>query len=1308
MSSSNEEFQVFDVTPDPDLLSRKNQKPEEKGSVSIRKLYRYINWFDGLMLLLGLCGSLAAGILQPMMMLVMGDMIDAFQGDGSMDASLLPQIPLLPLSQQYVINQQIFEMVESTVHTLVLKMLYFGLGNMAAGFLQSFCFFVLSQRQSIKIRILYFTALMRQDMGWYDHQESGELTSKIASDVQEIEDGMSQKFGMIFQTLAAFISGYALGFAKSWDLTLVLLCSAPFMMGAMFFLGVTATIMTSKGSGATGKAGAIAEETIGNMRTVHSLSQEKSFCAAYDANINKAGRFHVIRGLAVGIGFGAMMFVMMCSLALGSWYGSLVIQGKGGSHNGSPGTVMVVFMAVLMATQSLAMIAIPLNVLSTARGAAFRIYNTIDRIPDIDATTNVGLKPEVCNGNITLEDVQFRYPTRPTKQILGGLDLSIPNGNTIALVGASGCGKSTTIQLVQRLYDPVGGSVKLDGNDLRSLNLKWLRNQIGLVGQEPVLFACTIKQNILLGAKDDETPTEDDVIECAKMANAHDFIMHLPDKYDTLVGEKGASLSGGQKQRIAIARALIRRPKILLLDEATSALDTQSEKIVQQALEKASEGRTTIVVAHRLTTVKNASRICVFHQGEIIESGTHQELMDLKGTYYGLVKRQSMEEEVDQDQVEEDLKKFREEENKEAETMMLHKENTVTMEPANIVEELESDYNNEVKHLKKSNQFALWRTLWDNFSHEYIMCTLGLIGGIGGGAIFPFFTLKFIDIIMVLMVLSPSVPITDEQQHTIFKTCMIIIGIGAGAFCAFFLYIGLMLSAGEKMLTRMRRNFYKAIIRQDVSWFDRKENMVGAVTTRLSADPTTVKGISGERVGNVIQLLSTCGFALGIAFYYEWKTALCILAVTPVLMVIVFINGKLNKQQSSPATIAYEKSGITLVEAVESVRTIHTLTKEPYFIKKYVSDLHKPLIGIYKWGPSLAITQALNNLVTFCINSYGFYIGVVILKKNLNFQVPFMEYYVAFMDGFMRMQKAMMSVVFAAQSVGNFGTIVPDIGKAIEAAKKTFDVIDRVPKIDVYNETGDIFEGVEGDVEFKDICFRYPSRPENSVLKGISFKAEKGKTVALVGASGCGKSTSVQLIERFYDPTHGEVLLDGHNVKGLNIQFLRNQIGMVGQEPVLFAETVMENIKRGIPKGMEVTNDDIYAAAKMANAHDFISAMPEGYNTEVGDRGSQMSGGQKQRIAIARALIRNPKVLLLDEATSALDSESEKIVQDALDKASKGRTTIVIAHRLSTIQGADQICVIMRGKIAERGTHEELLKLKGFYYTLAMQQFGSV
>ncbi|GAB1222508.1 hypothetical protein ENUP19_0113G0016 [Entamoeba nuttalli] len=1298
-------FAVFDVTPDPDELARKNKKPDDSGSVTVRQLYRYANWLDLILLAIGIFGSIGCGVLTPCQMLVMGDMVDTFNTNDLLKAFPSPDAMYDP--QYYLpFNHQVTETVSDTINDLVLKMVCFAIGSGVGSFLMTFCFFVMSERQGIKIRMLYFRALLRQDAGWYDFHESGELTSRIASDVQQIQDGMSQKFGIIFQTTTSFIAGYAIGFAKDWDLTLVIMSMSPFIVLSMTLLAVFATKFTVLGEESLGNAGAIAEATIGNMRTVHSLGQEHEFCEMYNEKIRVVDRYNVLKGLTVGLGLGAVMFFIMGAFSLGSWYASVVLRGKGGKKNVTAGDVMIVFICVLIATQGLSIIAIPLNIFATAKASAYRIYQTIDRIPDIDCRSTAGECPTECNGNITLEDVQFRYPTRPTKQILGGLDLEIKKGQTVALVGASGCGKSTTIQLVQRNYDPVGGSVKLDGKDLRDLNIKWLRNQIGLVGQEPILFACTIRENIMLGARDGETPTEEEMIECAKMANAHEFISHLPEGYDTMVGEKGAALSGGQKQRIAIARALIRKPTILLLDEATSALDTQSEKIVQQALEKASQGRTTIVVAHRLTTVRNASRICVFHQGEIIEQGTHQELMDLKGTYYGLVKRQSMEEEVDQETVENDLKKIREQENKEAEEINQHK-NTDTNEDPDIVQKLENEYNSEMKKLKHSNRFVLLRVILDNFKHEWFLSTFGFIGGIGGGAIFPFFTLKIVDLIMCLLSIN-SDTLTDDQKDTIKNICIIVVVIGVASFLSFFMYIGLFLSAGFKMIGRVRKDMYHSIMHQNISWFDRKENMVGSLTTRLASDPTTLQGISGERVGNVIHIISTIGFALGIAFYYDWKVSLAVMAVSPVLIVVVFINGKLNSLEACPAQAAYEKSGITLVEAVESVRTVQSLTREEHFYEVFKDALREPRIGIYKWAPLLSIFMCLTTLLTQVMNPYGFYIGTYLIKKKSNYDLPVPDFMIQFSDKFEEMQKAIMAVIFAAQAVGNLGNIVPDIGKAVRAAKNTYDVIDRKPTIDCYSEEGETFNDVKGEIEFKDICFRYPTRPDNSVLKGISFKVEQGKTVALVGASGCGKSTSVQLIERFYDPTHGDVLLDGHNIKDLNIHFLRSQIGMVGQEPVLFAESVMDNIRRGVPKGVEVSNEQIYAAAKMANAHDFISAMPEGYNTMVGDRGAQISGGQKQRIAIARALIRNPKVLLLDEATSALDSESEKIVQDALDKAAKGRTTIVIAHRLSTIQNADQICVIMRGRIAERGTHQELLDLKGFYYTLAMQQFGTV
>ncbi|XP_042744189.1 ATP-dependent translocase ABCB1 isoform X5 [Lagopus leucura] len=307
---------------------------------------------------------------------------------------------------------------------------------------------------------------------------------------------------------------------------------------------------------------------------------------------------------------------------------------------------------------------------------------------------------------------------------------------------------------------------------------------------------------------------------------------------------------------------------------------------------------------------------------------------------------------------------------------------------------------------------------------------------------------------------------------------------------------------------------------------------------------------------------------------------------------------------------------------------------------------------------------------------------------------------------FLELNGVFSAVVFGAMALGQTSSFAPDYAKAKISAAHLFVLFDRVPSIDSYCEDGEKPVTFGGNTRIKDVKFNYPNRPEVKILQGLNLQVEKGQTLALVGSSGCGKSTVVQLLERFYDPLSGEIEFDDKDAKTLNIQWLRSHIGIVSQEPILFDFTIAENIAYG-DNTREVSHEEIISAAKAANIHSFIDSLPEKYNTRVGDKGTQLSGGQKQRIAIARALVRKPQILLLDEATSALDTESEKIVQEALDKAREGRTCIMIAHRLSTIQNADKIAVIQNGKIIEQGTHQQLLAEKGFYYSLVNVQSGS-
>ena len=456
-----------------------------------------------------------------------------------------------------------------------------------------------------------------------------------------------------------FLLSIITAFVYGWDLTLVIMTMIPFMV---IFGGMAAKVQSSfaeREMSAYGKAGAIAEEALSAIRTVVAFGGQDKEVVQYGTKLEGARKSGILRGMLTGVSGGLMFGIMYCVYALGFWYGIKTIMDDRESEDCkscynnqtaeydfeclssctrySPDALFVVFFSVLIGGFQIGQSAPYAEALATARSAAGKIYRVIDRLPAIDSSSKEGKRPVSLQGNIKFENVLFNYPSRPDVKILQGLSLEVPRGKTVALVGSSGCGKSTCVQLVQRFYDPESGSVKIDDIDIKELNIGWLRDHIGVVGQEPVLFDLTIRENIRLGKQD---ATDEEIEKACQEANAYNFIMKLPKKYDTMVGEGGTQLSGGQKQRIAIARALVRNPQILLLDEATSALDTESEKVVQRALDQASEGRTTIVVAHRLSTIRSAHLIVAIDSGKVKEIGTHDELMEKKDLYYSLVTRQ--------------------------------------------------------------------------------------------------------------------------------------------------------------------------------------------------------------------------------------------------------------------------------------------------------------------------------------------------------------------------------------------------------------------------------------------------------------------------------------------------------------------------------------------------------------------------------------------------------------------------------------------------------------------------------------------
>ncbi|KAJ9152517.1 hypothetical protein P3X46_026077 [Hevea brasiliensis] len=1238
-------------------MVKKKKKSNHIGS--IRSIFMHADLVDWLLMVLGFIGSVGDGFSTPLVLFVTSKLMNNLGGASSSQSDFSHNINKNALALCYV----------ACVQWVVC-------------FLEGYCWTRTGERQATRLRARYLKAVLRQEVGYFDlHVTStAEVITSVSNDSLVIQDVLSEKVPNFLMNASMFFGCYLVGFLMLWRLAIV---GFPFIVilvipGLMY--GRTLMGLARKIREEYNKAGTIAEQAISSIRTVYAFVGESKTIAAYSAALDFSVKLGLKQGLAKGLAIGSNG-VVFAIWSFMSYYGSRMVM----YHNARGGTVFAVGASIAVGGLALGAGLSNVKYFSEACAAGERIMEVIRRVPKIDLENMEGEILENVRGEVEFKHAEFAYPSRPESIIFNDFSLKIPAGRTVALVGGSGSGKSTVIALLQRFYDPLGGEILLDGVTIDKLQLKWLRSQMGLVSQEPALFATSIKENILFGKED---AAIEEIVEAAKASNVHNFICQLPQGYDTQVGERGVQMSGGQKQRIAIARAIIKAPRILLLDEATSALDSESERIVQEALDKAAVGRTTIVIAHRLSTIRNADIIAVVQDGQVMETGSHHELMEIEdGPYATLVRLQQREKEKTNEDDQYHLpssslisKMDMNNTSSRRLSMVSRSSSANSMAPSRA-----SITGENIQLEEQKFPLPSFRRLLALNLPEWKQASFGCLGAILFGGVQPLYAFAMGSMISIYFYTDHD---EIKKQIRIYSLCFL--GLAIFSMIVNIVQHYNFAYMGEYLTKRIRERMLSQILTFEVGWFDQDENSSGAICSRLAKDANVVRSLVGDRMALVVQTVSAVTIACTMGLVIAWRLAVVMIAVQPLIIVCFYTRRVLLKSMSQKAIKAQDESTKVAAEAVSNLRTITAFSSQDRILRMLEKAQEGPQRESIRQSLFAGVGLGTSQSLMSCTWALDFWYGGRLIAEGYISAKALFETF--------------MVLVSTGRVIADAGSMTTDLAKGSDAVGSVFTVLDRYTKIEPEDSDGFKPETIMGNVELRDVDFAYPARPDVIIFKGFSINIEAGKSTALVGQSGSGKSTIIGLIERFYDPIRGTVKIDGRDIKSYHLRSLRKYIALVSQEPTLFAGTIRENIVYGAPNKND--ESEIIDAAKAANAHDFIAGLKDGYDTWCGDRGVQLSGGQKQRIAIARAILKNPAVLLLDEATSALDSQSEKVVQDALQRVMVGRTSVVVAHRLSTIQNCDLIAVLDKGQMVEQGTHSSLLARgpTGAYFSLVSLQ----
>jgi ATP-binding cassette subfamily C protein CydCD len=1116
-------------------------------------------------------------------------------------------------------------------------------------------------RMKARVRGMLYAHILNLGAGHFDQRRTGDAALALVDGVEQLDPFFGQYLPQLI--VAALTPVLIFGFMAFLDVqtaTIFLVFALVTLIAPAAFhkLNSTASMAFRRAQGDT------AAEFLDSIQGLGTL---KAFGQSHQRGEQLAARArHLYRStmwvLGVNIATGSITLLgISAGAAVALGWGAIRVQaGELGLA-----TLLVVLLLGVEVFRPLRDLVQLFHSSMLAVAATRGLYQLLDAVPEVQSPANAST-PEQLRPIVHFDHVTFGYAggRRPA---VTDVSFELQPGQSLGVVGPSGAGKSTLVNLLLRFVDPQQGRVVLDGHDLRDLPIDVLRRQVAVVAQDTYLFYGSVADNLRV-ARPGAMPEE--LESACRAANAHQFILEMPNGYATLIGERGVRLSGGQRQRLAIARALLKDAPILVLDEALSSVDAENESTIQQALDRLQRGRTTLVIAHRLSSVANADRIVVLDRGQLVEEGSPRELLQREdGVYYRLMAAQRA-----------------------AAAPLALPADGLEAEPEPVVpsvaRRLSLDAGAGHSHSHSSNGhvatsetaaavpasrvwlrlFKLVRPWWWE-----TVCVF-LLGPLQAGAQVA------LGVISALLVTQ----VVNNANLTPWLWALAIVVPVAAVFRWLDSWVSHDLA--YRLLAELRIRLYQLLDPLAPAYLVRRRS--GDLVSTLLGDVELIELFYAHTVSPLVVAVLVPGFVLVVlAMLAPWLAVVLV----PFLIGVALTPTLAARQSSRLGTALRETTGEVTAHAVDSVQGLRTIaafdhgdarTAEVAMRSRQLGDLKREFL---RW-------QAVQNAVIEALMGLG---ALSVMTAGVRLVT----------DGDLARTALPLATLLAAasfQPVITIVTVAKELHQTIGAARRFFAVEDEpVPVQDGKASLPARLDSV--GVRFENLTFAY-GRTEHPALRQVTFDVPAGKTVAVVGRSGAGKTTAAHLLLRFWDPQHGDIRVEGQDVRELRLDDLRGLIALVAQDTYLFNTTLRNNIRLGRP---EASDDDVVEAARAANVEEFALALPEGYDTPVGERGLQLSGGQRQRVSIARALLKNAPILVLDEATSHLDAVSEAEVRQALDRLSRGRTTLVIAHRLSTIREADAIVVLDDGRVVERGTHAELVALDGLYSHLIASQLGA-